>query len=442
MIFTRKSLIQLIIPLILEQTLSVTIGMADTLMVAVCGEAAVSGISLVDSINLLLINLLSALTLGGAVITSQYIGKGDIHSGCQSTNQLMISVATLSSAIMLIALIFRQQILSFIFGAIEADVMENALIYFMVTALSYPFLALYNSGAALFRSMGNSKLSLYTSLVMNLLNVAGNALFIFVFDMGVFGAALATLLSRIFGSVFMIYMLSKPGNLIHLEKLFPLVIRWDMIKNILRIGIPSGLENSVFQIGKVMISSLVASFGTVVIAANAVAGNIFSIQCIPGSAIGLAMVTVVGQCVGAREYEQAKKYTYRLMLLCMICTGVVCLVTCLGASQISALYKLTDETAKLAANLIIFHGSFAPIFWPPSFALPNALRGASDVKFTMIASMISMWSCRILLAYLLGDYFGMGIYGVFTAMIGDWIVRGSFFGYRFIKGKWQNKAYI
>lgn len=440
--FTRKTLTALIVPLILEQALNVTIGMADTMMVASCGEAAVSGISLVDSLNILLIQVFGCLATGGAVITSQYIGKGDLDSGCESANQLVISISVVAILIGSLALFFRQQILSMVFGAIDAEVMSNALIYFFISALSYPFLALYNAGAALFRAMGNSKRSLYTSILMNMINISGNALLIFGFKMGVTGAALATLFSRIVGSAIMIYTLTNKAHTIHLEKFFPIRLRWDMIKNILRIGIPSGLEGSMFQIGKVMVSSMVSTFGTVAIAANAVAGGVMSMQCITGGAIGMAMITVVGQCVGAREYDQAKHYTYKLMILNMVTIGVMCVITCLGAGPITAIYQLKDETADLAVKLIWFHGIFAPLFWPPSFSLPNALRAAGDVKFTMYVSMISIWVMRVLLSYFLGMYLGWGIYGIYCGMIADWFGRGIPFTIRFVKGKWQGKAYV
>jgi len=442
MLFTRKSLAKLIIPLIFEQLLNVTIGMVDTIMVASCGEAAVSGISLVDSINILLINIFSALASGGAVVTAQYIGKGDIREGCESANQLVISVVAVSSLISAIALVFRPFILRSIFGAIEPDVMNNALVYFLLSAFSYPFLALYNAGAALFRSMGNSKLSLYTSLVMNLINICGNAIFIYGFGLGVFGAALATLISRICASLFMFIMVANPHNIVHLEKLFPLRINWGMIKNILRIGVPNGLENSMFQIGKVLVSSLVASFGTVSIAANAVANNIASMQVIPGSAIGLALITVVGQCVGAREFKQAKDYTRKLMILDVVAVGFASLIVCLNVNRIAGWYNLTSETADLAVKLMLIHGVFAPCIWTPSFSLPNALRAANDVKFTMIVSILSMWFCRIMLSYLFGRYMELGMIGVYMAMICDWVVRGACFIWRFWRGKWMQKQYI
>ncbi len=442
MLFTRRSLTKLIVPLIFEQLLNVTIGMVDTIMVASCGEAAVSGISLVDSINILLINIFSALASGGAVVTAQYIGKGDIKEGCESANQLVISIVAVSAVISSAALIFRPAILHMVFGTIEPDVMNNALIYFMLSAFSYPFLALYNAGAALFRSMGNSKLSLYTSLVMNLINICGNALFIYGFDMGVLGAALATLISRICASLFMFIMIVNPHNIVHIENLLPLRINWGMVKNILRIGIPNGLENSMFQIGKVLVSSLVASFGTAAIAANAVAGNIASMQVIPGSAIGLALITVVGQCVGAKEFQQAKEYTFKLMLMNIAAVGLTSFIVCLNVRGIAGLYNLTDETADLAIKLMLIHGIFAPCIWTPSFSLPNALRAANDVKFTMIISILSMWFCRIMLSYILGRYMGLEVIGVYIAMICDWVVRSICFMWRFWKGKWMQKQYI
>ncbi len=442
MLFTRKSLAKLIIPLIFEQLLNVTIGMVDTIMVASCGEAAVSGISLVDSINILLINIFSALASGGAVVTAQYIGKGDIKNGCESANQLVISVVAVSGVISALALLFRPVILQTVFGTIEPEVMDNAMIYFMISAFSYPFLALYNAGAALFRSMGNSKLSLYTSLVMNLINICGNALFIYGFGLGVLGAALATLISRICASVFMFIMIVNPHNLIHVHHLLPIRFNWGMIKSILRIGVPNGLENSMFQIGKVLVSSLIASFGTTAIAANAVTGNISSMQVIPGSAIGLALITVVGQCVGAREYQQAKDYTFKLMLVNVAAVGLTSLIVCLNVRNIAGLYHLTNETADLAVKLMLIHGIFCPCIWTPSFSLPNALRAANDVKFTMIVSILSMWFCRIMLSYILGRYMGMGIIGVYIAMVADWVVRGTCFIWRFWRGKWMQKQYI
>lgn len=442
MLFTKKKLIMLIIPLIFEQTLNVTIGMADTMMVASCGEAAVSGISLVDSLNFLMMTLFSALATGGAVLTSQYIGKGDYENGCESANQLVMSVASVSLIISAFALLLRGSILDLVFGAIEPDVRQNALTYFTITALAYPFIGLYNSGTALFRAMGNTKLSLYTSFVMNIINIGGNALLIFGFGMGVAGAAIATLFSRVCGSLFIMFLLSNKHNKVHFASFFPLRFRFDMIKKILYVGIPSGLENSMFQIGKILVSSLVATFGTAAIAANAVTNNIASLQVIPGAAIGMAMITVVGQCVGAGEYEQAEKYTRWLIMLEVIGIAIVSSITCLNCDFFLNFYHLTDETRLIATRLLLIHGICVPFFYPPSFTLSAALRAAGDVRYPMIASILSMWFLRVMCSYLLGLYLGFGIYGVYVSMIIDWAGRSVAFFVRFKMGKWKGKALV
>lgn len=442
MLFTKKKLIALLIPLLIEQALNVTIGMADTMMVASCGEAAVSGISLVDSLNFLMFTLFGSLSTGGAVITSQYMGKGDTKSGCESANQLVMSVTVVAVLCSVFALIFRGSVLDLVFGSIAPDVRQNALTYFAITVLGYPFIGLYTCGTAMFRAMGNSKLSLYTSIVMNLINICGNALLIFGLGMGVAGAAIATLFSRICGSAFMLYRLSSKKNPIHLVPFLPLRLRWDMIKNILRVGIPNGLENSMFQIGKVLVSSLVATFGTAAIAANAVTNNVTMLQGIPGGAFSMAIITVVGQCVGAGDYDQAKKYTRWLMLSCAACTGLVCLVSCIKVDWILALYNLSDETASIATVLIWIHGAFLPFIQPFAFVMPNVLRASGDVKYTMIASILSMWLLRIVCCYILSVNLGFGIYGVYISMVVDWAGRGIAYVIRYMSGKWKGKALV
>ena len=280
--FSNKALRALILPLIVEQALAVTIGAADTVMVSSVGEAAVSGISLVDTINILLINIFTALATGGAVVSSQFLGKQDLERARRAAKQLIVAITALALIITVISLAFRPHILRLVFGQIEDDVMENAKTYFLLTALSYPFLALYNGGAALFRSMGNSKISMLTSLVMNIVNICGNAILIFIFNMGVAGAGTATLASRIIGAAIMMFLISRPSPSIYIDSFLHLGFDPGMIKNILRIGVPNGLESGVFQIGKVLVQSLVATFGTSAIAANAVANNIASMEVIPG----------------------------------------------------------------------------------------------------------------------------------------------------------------
>ncbi len=434
--FSRKALAQLIVPLVLEQLLGVFIGMADTIMVSSVGEAAVSGISLVDSINILLIQVFSALATGGAVVCSQYIGKQDRGMACHAAKQLYYSVFIVACAIAALCLVFRDGLLRLIFGAIEPDVLRAAQIYIIFSAVSYPFLGLYNSGAALFRSMGNSKISLFASILMNLMNITGNAIFIFVLHMGVAGAALATLLSRMFGAVLMTVLLHNDHLQIYLHELWRVRFDWPVVRSILGIGIPNGLENSMFQIGKVLVSSLIAGFGTVAIAANAVATNFSSLQVMPGAAVGLGMITVVGQCMGAGDHKAARSYATKLLLLAMACVGSLCVLVFFFAPFIIRLYSLTDETAQTAVSILRIHSVGAIVFWSTSFCLPNALRAAGDVRFTMLVSTFSMWLCRIAASYLFAYGLHLGVYGVWYAMVLDWVFRSAFYLWRFAGKKW------
>lgn len=440
--WSRQRLLQLIIPLVIEQFLAVTIGMADTMMVSSCGEAAVSGISLVDTINLLLINIFSAFATGGAVVASQYIGKQEPHNACEAAKQLLVAVTVVSSAIGLIALLFKNQILSLVYGGIAADVMSNAQTYFLLSALSYPFLGIFNVGAALFRAMGNSKISMVTSILMNLINVTGNALLIFGFDMGVAGAGTASLVSRLVGALMITAMLCRNGQIIRIRPFLPYCFNWKMIRNILRIGVPNGLENSVFQLGKILVQGMVTGFGTAAIAANAVGSSLASFECIPGQAIGLAMVTVVGQCIGARDYQAVKKYTRKLLTMAYLSMIGLNLLLLLASKFVVGLYSLSEEAAGIALGILMLHGTCAMLIWPLSFTLPNALRAANDAKFTMIVSIASMFTFRIGFSYLLVTCTDFGVIGVWIAMIIDWAVRASFFVWRFARGKWKEKQYI
>ena len=434
--FTNAQLKKLIFPLVMEQLLAITVGMADTMMVSQVGDAAVSGVSLVDMINVLLINIFAALATGGAVVTSQFLGKKRRDLACRSVNQLYIVSGVASLAIMALTLIFRSSLLHLLFGSIEPDVMENALIYLILSALSYPFLAIYNSGAAIFRSMGNSKITMLISMLMNAVNIIGNAILIFGCGLGAAGAAIASLISRMLACVIITVLLLNQQKELHF---LPHSWRpeWNLIKKILYIGIPSSLENSLFQLGRVLVVSIITYFGTVQITANAIANNLDSMGILPGQAVSLAMITVVGQCVGAGDFEQAKKYTVKLLKITYAIMAV--LITCLLILQpwILSLYKVTDEARDLAKTLIYIHNLCALVLWPLSFVLPNALRAANDVKYTMAVSIFSMCAFRVLFSYILGYQMGMGAIGVWIAMVLDWVFRVSMFVVRFLGNKWQ-----
>lgn len=435
--FSKKRLINLIIPLIIEQLLAVAVGMADTIMVASVGESAVSAVSLVDAINILLINVFAALATGGAVVAGQFIGQNKEDKASKAGEQLIVFVTLISLIIMTLMYIGRSFILNKVFGSIDPDVEAYANTYMMIVFASIPFIAIYNSGAALFRAMGNSRVTMKTSLIMNAINLIGNATLIFGFKMGVEGVAIPTLVSRGVAALLIIVLLRDGHLIIHVRDYLNYKYDGKMVKNILRIGIPNGIENSMFQLGKIMLLSVVSTFGTASIAANAVANTITSFQNLPSAAIGLGLITVVSQCVGAKDYDQARYYTKLLHKYAYISLLIVNSIIILGLPFILKIYNLSAITAEMARKVIIFYGINACLVWPLSFTLPHTLRASNDAKYAMLISVSSMWITRIGLGIVFAKGFNFGMFGVWLAMICDWYVRSTFFVLRYRSNRWE-----
>ena len=351
-LFTKRALFTLIWPLLLEQTLSVTMGMADTLMVAGVGEAAVSSVSLVDSLNILIIQILSALATGGAVIASQYLGRRDEENASRSAAQLYSVLGISTVAVGVVCLLLSRLILRMVFGSIDEDVMRFAQQYFLISAVSYPFIGLYNGGAALFRAQGNSRISMLASLVMNVINIAGNALLIFGFGMGAAGAGIGTLVSRIAAAVIIMALLYHPDHVLRVECLLRFEFRGAIVKRILFIGIPNGMENGMFQAGKLMVLNLITTFGTSAVAANAIANSVAGVINVPGMALGLAIITVIGQCMGAGETGQAVYYTKRLVGASYLCMLVMSAALFFSAGGLVTLFHLSPEACTMAAQVL------------------------------------------------------------------------------------------
>lgn len=437
MLFSNKALIALIIPLIIERFLDMTAGIADMLMVTVEGEAAVSAISLVDNVNNLVLFLLAALATGGAVVISQYIGRDDINSARVASTQLLYVSLSVSLILMAVALIFNRQFLAFVFGDLEPEVMANARTYLYVTAVSYPFVAVFGSISAIYRSMGISKLSMFTSLTMNIMDISCNALFIYVFRWGVFGAAISTLGSRIISAVVMMALIHRTNQPIYFSRVWKVHLEPALVRSILRIGIPSGLENGMFHLGRLIVQSLISTFGTAAIAANAIAGMTGSIIQVPGSAMALAIVTITGTCIGAGDYEQATYYLKRVMHYIYISTSAACALLFIFSPGIMGAFNLSGEATKLSITIVRHIAVACPLVWILAFPFPNFLRAAGDVKFTMIVSLISMWAIRVGLSYVFASAYGLGVMGVWYSMFADWAVRGAFFFIRYKKNKWR-----
>ena len=436
-LFSRNDLVRLIIPLIVDQFLQVAVGLSDSIMVARVGEAAVSGVSLVDTVMLLIINIFTALATGGAVIAGQYLGRKDPKTGCEATAQLFNFTFLFSIFIMILGYLGQNVILYHVFGKIEPEVMKDSRTYLLIVLSSIPMIAMYNAGAAIFRAMGNSNVAMKTSLLMNSINVFGNALLIFGFHRGVEGVAIPTVVSRGVACVVILILLNNQKHELHILHPYPFKIKWNVLKKILYIGIPNGLENSMFQLGKIAVLSLVSGLGTASLAANAVGNNIANFAILPGMSFGFALITVCAQCVGAGDFEQVKYYTKHMMRVEYLCLIASNLIVILALPFILSVYNLSDEAAQYANDIILYHAACVVTIWPLSFTLPNTLRAAADVKVTMVLSIISMWVFRFGFSYLLTMVFHMGIFGVWVAMTIDWLVRGIFFVCRYKSGRWQ-----
>jgi len=440
--FNNKYLIKLIVPLVIEQLLAVLVGFVDTLMISTVGEYAISGVALVDNINRLAIQVLAAFATGGVVVVSQYLGRGDEERSRLCTGQLLTLMMVSTVAISAILILFPRQILGVIFGGVSSDVMEAAVTYLIVTSFSYPFLAIYNAGAAIYRSFGNSSISMRISLVMNIANVALNAVFVFYMHLGVLGVGLATLFSRAISCIIMATHLESSSNKLRPHSLSAFLPKAKYITKILKIGIPSGVENSMFQIGKLVVVGMVAKLGTSAIAANSVATQIIDFPNLPATSIGIALITIVSQCVGAGRIDEARRQTKRLMKYAYVSDWISKGLLFIFAPQLVSWFSLTDDTAATAVLVLRSFFIAAIVAWPMSFTLPNALRAAGDARYTMTVSILSMWVCRIAASYFLVFHLHMGIMGVWGGMYVDWYIRAFFYLIRYLGNRWSRHQVI
>ncbi|GFH91404.1 MAG: MATE family efflux transporter [Lachnospiraceae bacterium] len=437
MLYSNKDLKKLILPLVLEQFLAILVGMVDTVMISGVGEAAVSGVSLVDNINILVINITAAMATGGAVVAGHFLGQKDSESAGKAAWQLILFSSAASVVIFLMLVAFHRPLLYAIFGNVEAEVMSSAVTYLLITAISIVPLAVYNSCAALFRAMNGAKTTLMISILMNAINVVGNAILIFGAGMGVAGAAIATTVSRTVAAIAIFGMMFQTDRQIHIKGRVDWHINVRLIKKILYIGIPNGVENSLFQLGKILLLSLISTFGTYAMAANAVCNTLAGFNILPGQAIGLALVSVAAVCIGAGDFEQARYYTKKLMLIAVISIAALSAVLIGFSPWIMKVYHLSPETEQLAIQVIRYHAVLAMLIWVPSFTLPNTLRAAGDVVWTMFIAIGSMWVFRIGASYVFHNNFHMGLLGVWVAMTIDWAFRSICYCLRYRGHKWE-----
>ena len=439
-IFSNHDLKILIVPLFLEQLLEVLVGVSDTFMVSYAGEAAVSGVSLVNMFNTVFIFLFSALAAGGAVVVSQYIGSRDEKNGNLSAGQLVMIAAVFSAAVTVFSLALNRQLLRVLFGEVDPDVMEACVTYLQISAYSYPAIAIYNAGAAVYRSMGKTGVTMNISLAANGINIVGNAVGVFILHAGVAGVAYPSLIARTFSAVVILILCFRKKNCpVSVRLVGKNIFRWEgsMVKRILSIAVPNGIENGLFQLTKVALSSITALFGTVQIAANGVAQSFWSVAALMGTALGLAFVTVIGQCMGAEDTEAAEYYMKKLLRITFLASILWNALILAATPLVLKGYALSDEAADLVVVLVIIHNIFNALFYPLSGALANGLRASGDVRYTMYVSIFSTIGCRVVFSVLIGIFLDLGVIGIAFAMCLDWMIRAMFFWIRFRRGKWK-----
>jgi len=440
--FSSKALWTLLLPIVIEQLLNSFMGMADTIMVSNVGSAAISAVSLVDAINMLVIQIFAALAAGAAIICSQYIGCGDVKRGNKAAGQVTLTVFVISTSVTIIFLLFREPLLHLVFGKVDAEVMKNSMLYFQITALSYPFLALSGVGSAFYRALGNSKFPMRISLLSNLLNIIGNAILIFGFQMGVAGAAISTLLSRVFCMVVIFRALRKDNQLIVVRDYIKIRPDFTMIAIILSIGIPSGIENGMFYFGRLAIQSTVSTMGTIAIAAQAMTNILENINGMWGVGTGICLMTVVGHCIGAEKIEEAKYYIVKLSVIGFAGILVSCLLVFLLTKPVTWIAGMEKESAIMCFTMISAITCVKPIVWCLSFVPAYGMRAAGDVKFSMTVSSLTMWFCRVALCIFLVRVFHLGPMAVWYGMFADWTLRSIIFTTRFISGKWISNRIV
>lgn len=434
--FSNKDLRNLIIPLFIEQFLLMFVGIADTFAVSFSGDADVSGVSLVTSFNTVLIFLFTALSSGGAVIISQYIGGKNKKAASRSAGQLLMISTVISMIMAALILVFRTQLLRLLFGKIEADVMAACESYLWITTLSLPFLAIYDAGAALCRSIGKTNVTMNVSVIANVINVIGNCIGVFVLKTGAAGVAWPSLISRVFSAAVITFFCFRKKNSVRYQVRD--VFAWDgsLLRKVMGIVLPNGVENGVHQLVKVALSSMVALFGTYQIAANGLAQSIWSLASVMGLAMAPVYTTVIGQCMGAADIDAANFYFKKLnkitLLLSVLWNALVFVVTPL----IVRCSAISPEAKELVIWLVLINNIFNGLAYPFAGSLGNGLRAAGDVKFTMIVSITLTIAARLFFSTLFGLWLGWGVISVAVGMSLDLVLRGAIFIRRLKSQKW------
>jgi len=437
--FTNRELRHLFLPLVVEQALEFLVGLTATLFVSSVGEAAVSGVSLVDAIIMLLIAAFGALATGGAVVAGQYLGNRQPDKANEAVRHLFWLAAVASLAVTAFLYIGTPWILDGLFGAITPEVRHHASTYLALVNASIPAIALYAAAAAVFRTIGKTRVTMYVAALMNVGNIVASAVLIYGFHLGTVGVGIASLGSRVLAAAVMVALALNRALPVFLRFSGKIVdqLRGPMVAAILKIGVPFAVENGLFHVGRILVLSLISGFGTAAIAANAVGTAISVFQVLPGMAIGLGLTTVISRCVGAGDFDQARFYHRKIIRLVYVTNMALSLLILAGLPWILGAYHLSPEATSLAWMLLLIHTAGVLTIWPLGLTLPVTLRATGDARFPLAVSLSTMVACRLVLAYVFGVGLGMGVVGAWLAMVCDWAVRSVFFVGRYRSGRWM-----
>lgn len=436
-LFSNRDLFKLIAPIIAEQFLVLLVGIADTLMVSYAGESAISGVSLVNQLNSVFVLVFSALATGGSVVISQYIGSKDTQGGLDAAGQLLMVTSLTSLLLMASVLLFGDALFGALFGKVAASVHDNGMTYLIITAYSLLSLGVYNACAGLFRSLGKTKEVMYVSFASNAINVAGNAIGIFVLNAGVAGVAWPSVIARTFSAIALVSLASSKRNALYLRAHSIFAWNRQMLKRILRIAIPGGVESGLFQLTKVALSAIVALFGTVQIAAYGVAQSIWSMAALFAIAMAPAFIAVIGRYMGARDIEGARYYMVKLLKITYVCGTAWNAVVLVLTPALLMLFDLIEETLHMVIVLVLIHNVFNALFAPLAFSLASGLRAAGDVKFNLYSSLFTSIVVRVSLSVLLAIVLNMGVIGIAFAMACDWGIKGLMVALRYRGTRWE-----
>lgn len=445
----RKDVLKIAVPVFTEQLFITSIGILNTIIASGLGKQAISAIGTVDSFNNIIIFFFNSLAVGGTAVVAQYMGQKNHAEVREAANQAIFSSIAISFLVTLIAGVFRYDIMLFLIGKAERQVVDYSIAYFGITLFNYPLTAFSFVASGILRSTGKQDKPMKINIIINIINVILSYLLIYgvsvhnvhmnvrIQGMGVKGAAVGITISRLIGVILFIYALTGQSHIISLKAIKTLKINLQMQKTILGIGFPAGIESFLFNIGKFVQQIFVISLGTASLAANTISWSVFTLLIIPGNAFSIVAVTMVGVFSGMREYDEAKKVNLYLVKLGMVCNFVISLFAFPLSSFIASAYSRDAEVVRITSELIRVNAVVIPILWPLSFIVPSGLRGAGDSTFTMIVSTASLWFFRVFIGYILSIVLRFGIIGLWAAMYCDWVVRALVFYLRWTRGKWM-----